>query len=135
MPYNFLADLLVLVHFAWIVFVLVVFFFTIRALWRPAFFERWIVRSVHLFGILLVGALEIMGKPCPLTVWENALRQMANPDGEYPGSFIFQYIFRLVYPDVSLLWITIPTVTLALVSLALFILRPPGKISRLFTRA
>lgn len=131
---HFLADLTMLIHFAWILFVIIVFALTLRAFRRPRFFDRWIIRTIHLVGILYVGALEALGKYCPLTDLENYLRRTAEPGSDYPGSFIFHYIARLVYPDVSLTLLMIPTLTLALTTLIIFILRPPAQIKRLFTR-
>src|SRR3989304_5567612 len=101
MLYRILADMIMLIHFAWILFMLWGFVLTIRAFWRPKIFERWLFRSIHLLGILLVLALEILNKYCPLTIWENALRRHYDPTTDYPGSFIMGHVEKLIYPDVS----------------------------------
>jgi hypothetical protein len=87
-------------------------------------------RTVHLGGILFVAALELMHKYCPLAIWENALRQPGNPDTAYPGNFILGYIERLIYPDVSPLVYLLPTYGIALFTLVMFVVRPPGKFRR-----
>ncbi len=130
MLYRALADILMAAHFAWILFMLLGFALTLRALWRPKFFERWLFRSIHLIGILFVAALELLDKYCPLTIWENALRRHNDPDTDYPGSFIIGHIEKLIYPDVSPLVVVIPTIFIAVFTLTVFILRPPSKFRR-----
>lgn len=125
MLYRILADLLVVVHFAWIIFMLWGFALTVRAFWKPAFFDRWLFRTIHLAGILFVAALELLGKYCPLTVWENALRRHYDPDHTYPGSFIIRYIVRLIYPDIDPVLLIIPTSIIAIFTLVVFAIRPP----------
>ena len=81
MVYRILADVLVVVHFSWILFMLIGFFMT---LWtvianyvfrRPShFLDRWLFRTIHLGGILFVAVLTVLDKYCPLTIWEYNLR-------------------------------------------------------------
>jgi hypothetical protein len=73
-----------------------------------------------------------MGKYCPLTLWENTLRQRYNPETVYPGSFIVHYVEKLVYPEVNPLIIQIPTIIIAAFTVVVFIIRPPAKIKRMF---
>jgi hypothetical protein len=127
MIYRVLADAIMVAHFAWILFMLVGFVLTIRGFWNPKFFERWLFRTIHLFGILLVAGLELLNKYCPLTIWENALRRHYDPSTDYPGSFIIAHLEELIYPDVSPLVVVIPTIFIAVFTLAVFILRPPLK--------
>ena len=130
MIYRVMADLLMVTHFAWIIFMIWGFVLTIRGFFRPAFFDRWLFRTVHLGGILVVAALEVWGKYCPLTIWENALRRHYDPSTDYPGSFIVGHIKDLVYPNVDPWLLTIPTIGLALMTFILFVLRPPAKFKR-----
>lgn len=119
-------------HLAWIIFMLWGFVLTIRGFFHPKFFDRWLFRTVHLLGILFVVALEILGKYCPLTLWENALRGHYNPETDYPGSFIIKHIEQMIYPDVSPLVVIIPTILLATFTLVAFVLKPPAKLMTLF---
>jgi len=130
MFYRLLADFIMVVHFGWIIFMFLGFILTIRAFWRPAFFERWLFRSIHLLGILFVAGLEVLGKFCPLTIWENALRHHYNPHTEYPGSFIVGHFENLIYPDVSPIVVIVPTIIIALFTLTAFIIKPPSKFKR-----
>lgn len=97
--------------------------------------DRWIFRTAHLAGIFFVALLPAVGKYCPLTVWEYQLRLCYDPALEYPGSFIMNWIERLVYPSVHPAVILIPTFFIALFILGAYILRPPMKIKNLFRRA
>ena len=121
-----------ILHLAWIIFMLWGFVLTIRGFFHPKFFDRWLFRTVHLLGILFVVALEILGKYCPLTLWENALKGHYNPETDYPGSFIIKYIEQMIYPDVSPLVVIIPTILLATFTLVAFVSKPPAKLMTLF---
>ncbi len=83
-----LADVVLVIHLAFIVFVL----FGGLLAWR----WRWI-SWVHLPAVLWVVALEFGGWICPLTPLENWLRQ-AGGDAGYTGGFIEQYLLPILYP-------------------------------------
>ena len=130
MPYHLMADTILVVHLTWIIFMLYGFALTVRAFWRPAFWDRWLFRTTHLAGIVFVAGLEVLGRYCPLTIWENAMRREYNPDGVYPGYFILDTIERLIYPDVSPLVYLIPTYGIALFTAVMFMVKPPAKFRR-----
>ena len=132
MFHRILADAIMVIQLAWIIFMIWGFALTIRGFFHPKFFERWLFRTVHLLGILFVVTLEILGRYCPLTLWENALRTHYNPETDYPGSFIIKQIEQMIYPDVSPLVVIIPTILLAAFTLAVFVLKPPAKLMKLF---
>ena len=134
MPYRLLADLIVMIHSAWILFVLRGFILTLRGFLHKEFFERWLFRTLHLFGIAYVSILAMMGKYCPLTIWENTLRAKYDPRLTYPGSFMIYYVEKFVYPDINPLFIQIPTTFIAIFTVAVFIIRPPKKIKRILFR-
>ena len=127
MTYHLLADAILVIHLAWIVFMLYGFVLTVRAFWRPAFWNRWLFRTVHLGGIIVVAGLEILGKYCPLTIWENSLRQHYHPTTQTPSSFVLGWIEKLIYPDVSPLVYLIPTYGIALFTIVMFVLKPPTR--------
>ncbi len=142
MLYKILADLLVVIHFIWILFMLWGFILTLSGSFtlyflhtaaerRPSFFDRWLFRTIHLSGILYVAVLTIFGKYCPLTIWENQLRARHAPHLKYPASFVIHYIEKLVYPDADFLLFVIPTMIIALFTLIMFVLKPPAKIKQL----
>ncbi len=96
------------------------------------FFDKWLFRTLHLFGIAYVSFLAILGKYCPLTIWENSLRAKYDPTLTYSGSCIVHYIEKLIYLDVNLLVILIPTIFIAIFTLVVFIIKPPTKVRKPF---
>ncbi len=132
MAYRALADMIVVMHFFWILFMLSGFVLTVRGFFHAGFFDRWLFRMLHLLGILYVGLLTLLREHCPLTILENVLRQKYDPGTRYSGSFIVHYIGRVVYPDVDPAVIIIPTIIIALFTLTVFILRPPAKVRQIW---
>ncbi len=131
MLYKFLADIIVIVHLGWISFMLIGFILTLCGFFWKGFFDKWLFRIFHVFGIAYVSLLAIMGRYCPLTVFENMLRAKYDPSLTYPGSFMIYYFERLVYPDVNPLIIHIPTIFIAVFTVLMFIIRPPQKIRKM----
>jgi hypothetical protein len=88
MIYVLLANLVVLLHFTFILFVVGGSLLLLQSRW-------WAVLHVPAFawGTLI----ELKGWICPLTPLENALRARAGQAG-YTGGFIEHYITRLIYP-------------------------------------
>ena len=82
------ADTLVLIHLAFILFVIVGGFLT----WR---WPR--VAWAHLPAAIYGAAIEFAGWICPLTPWEVALRRQAGQAG-YDGGFIEHYVIPIIYP-------------------------------------
>ena len=83
-----LADLVLVVHLAFIVFVVAGGLLALRWRWAPL---------VHLPAAGWGVWIEVSGGICPLTPLENALRRAAGSSG-YPGGFIEHYLVPLVYP-------------------------------------
>jgi hypothetical protein len=88
MLYLWLANLVVLLHFGFVVFVAAGGFAVLR--WRRL---AWLHLPVALWGALI----EFTGWVCPLTPLENHLRHRAG-DAGYAGGFIEHYITPVVYP-------------------------------------
>ena len=88
MLFGVFADLLVVIHLAFILFVVLGGLLVIR--WpRLAF--------VHLPAAFWGALIEFGNWICPLTPLEQKLR-LAVGEGAYSGSFVAQYIIPLVYP-------------------------------------
>lgn len=90
-----LADFILAVHFAFVVFVVL----SLPLIWIGAAAGwRWIrnfrYRIAHLAAILVVSAEAAAGIWCPLTIWEDALRG-TTPD----KSFIARWIHALLFYD------------------------------------
>ena len=132
MVYKILADIIVAIHFVWILFMLIGFVLTVRGFFRKGFFDRWLFRTLHLAGIAYVSLLAMMRKYCPLTLWENVLRAKYDPSLTYPGSCMLHYAEKLVYPDINPLIIRIPTTFIAVFTVVVFIIRPPERVRKIF---
>ena len=88
MVYRILADAVVLVHAAFVAFVVLGGFLA----WR----WRWVV-WLHVPCALWGVAIEYAGWICPLTPLENALRARAGFEG-YRGGFVEHYVIPALYP-------------------------------------
>lgn len=89
MPPAQLAELILLLHFGFILFVL---FGGLLVIFRRGF--AWLHIPMCLWGALV----NITELHCPLTPLENHYRQLAGETG-YEGGFIQHYIAPLVYPE------------------------------------
>lgn len=89
MLYRLAADAIMLVHFAYIIFVMGGAFLVLhRRAWM------WLHLPAVAWGVWI----EFFAKTCPLTPLENALRARAGQAG-YAGGFIDHYIGRAIYPE------------------------------------
>jgi hypothetical protein len=88
MLYRTLADLVVILHLLFILFVVGGGFLALR--WR------WLV-WLHLPCAVWGGLVELAGWYCPLTPLENELRKAGGASG-YAGSFVAHYLLPLIYP-------------------------------------
>jgi hypothetical protein len=82
------ADLVVLLHLGFIVFVLAGGLLVLR---HPRL--AWL----HLPAVAWGAGIELSGGVCPLTPLENALRRTAGEAG-YASGFIEHYLLPLIYP-------------------------------------
>lgn len=89
MIYGLTAELVVLLHLGFILFVL--FGGGLVLVWRRTL---W----VHLPAVVWGCLIEFAGWYCPLTPLENLLRQAAGEAG-YSGGFVEYYIVPLIYPS------------------------------------
>ena len=89
MAYHILADLVVVLHFAFIIFGLLG---GLLVLWR-----KWIA-YIHIPAALWGSLIVIQGWVCPLTPLENYLRTEGGSEG-YSGGFIAHYITPIIYPE------------------------------------
>jgi hypothetical protein len=87
--HRVLADLILIAHLGFIVFVVLGGLLTLR--WRGAPF-------VHLPAVAWGVHVEWSGGICPLTPLENSLRQAAGGAG-YSGGFIEHYLVPILYPS------------------------------------
>ncbi len=87
-PFRFLADATVVLHLAFVLFVIFGGFFVIR---------RRGVAWLHLPAVAWGAWIEFSGWICPLTPLENWLRERGGGSA-YSTGFVEHYIVPLVYP-------------------------------------
>jgi hypothetical protein len=99
LAYKLLADVLVVVHFAYVGFVIGGLLLTLAGYVRG---WRWVrnvwFRGVHLAMILIVVAEAWLGIACPLTVWEKSLRRLAGAT-TYRGDFLATFVHDVLFFD------------------------------------
>jgi hypothetical protein len=88
MFYRIAADLVLALHLGFIAFVVLGGLLILR-------YRR--VAYVHVPAAAWGAFIEITGRICPLTVWENSFRQSAGESG-YADSFVEHYLLPVIYP-------------------------------------
>lgn len=89
MLYSCLADIVVIVHFGFILFVIlggIAVYFWKKLIW------------LHLAALGWGICIEFSGWICPLTPLENTLRSLSLQAG-YEGGFIEHYLIPIIYPE------------------------------------
>ncbi len=89
MIFRLLANVVALIHAAFVVFVVLGGLLVLR--WRRL---AWLHVPAAIWGVLI----EYAGSVCPLTPLENMLRERAGIAG-YSGGFVEHYILRALYPS------------------------------------
>src|SRR5438128_10583936 len=98
MRYGYLADALVILHCAYVVYVVL----GQLAIWLGwASGHTWVrnfwFRVTHLAAIAFVAFEEGINMDCPLTVWENQLRTLAG-QGVETGTVMGRLFLELLFP-------------------------------------
>jgi hypothetical protein len=88
--YNFLADLVVLLHVCFVLFVMLGGFLV---LWKSS------IALFHIPAVFWAAGIEFLGWICPLTPLENMLRAKGGGTG-YATGFVEHYLVPLLYPAV-----------------------------------
>jgi hypothetical protein len=89
MAYRILADLIVGLHFGFVLFVVLGGLLVLR--WPRLL---WVHLPAAAWGVLI----EFFGWICPLTPLENHLRQIGGQAG-YSDGFVEHYIVAVLYPE------------------------------------
>jgi hypothetical protein len=120
---NLAADTVLLVHFAFVLFVtggLVVIW--IGAAWQWQWVRNRTFRALHLAAICFVAAEALAGMACPLTLWEDALRGRSSEIG-----FVARGVRAALFYELPEAVFTVAYVVFALVVALTLWLIPPGK--------
>ena len=101
MLYRIFADIVVLTHLLWILFLMFGAFLGVR--FRAA-------KVLHIAGLGYAMVLNALGWYCPLTHVEIWARTRHDPALAYMGSFVIHYVEKLIYVNLqhsSLLVLTV----------------------------
>ena len=125
MFYSFLADLIVVIHLAYIAYIVGGPGVILLGLWRrwKWISNRWF-RLMHLLAVLVVVIEIILKTNCPLTTWENSLRTLAQQPVD--GSAFMDRLMALVLFASVPAWVTNGIYfVIALTTVAMFLFAPP----------
>ncbi len=112
------ADVVILIHFLWIGFVILGF--PVALYFHSA---KW--RLIHLAAVILMILMQVTRTICPLTYLEAWLRSGESTKDVYPGTFIAEWVERLIYvEDVTLEKIMYATMAYLVLILLSFWCRP-----------
>jgi len=121
-----LADAVMLLHFAYVAFVVV----GLLAVWA-GYFLRWSFVRNFWFRLAHLGCMGVVvlesafGVTCPLTTWELQFRLLAGGGQYYQGSFLQHWVHRVLFfragEDVFLI---IYAAFFALLALSLWVVKP-----------
>ena len=123
---SFLADIILIVHFAFVLFVIG----GLGVTWLGASLGwQWVrnfwFRAAHLCAILFVAAEAIAGIWCPLTIWEARLRGAQSEKG-----FIATWVHRVLFHDFPPWVFTTVYVGFALIVAMTFWAIPPAPLRK-----
>jgi len=116
-----LADAILIFHFLFVLFVVG----GLPAIWIGAWLELEFVRNIwfriiHLAAILFVVGESLFGIVCPLTIWEDNLRQL-----ESDSSFIQRWLHHILFYELPEWLLTTAYLLFAILIVATFLLIPP----------
>lgn len=117
------ADLVLFVHFAFVLFVVG----GLLAIWigaglRWSFVRSYAFRAAHFAAICFVAAEAVAGVVCPLTLWEDALRGTTTE-----ASFVARWVHRLMFYNLPEWVFTATYVCFAALVALTFWLIPPSR--------
>ena len=92
MVYRLVIDLVIVLHFLWIIFILFGFLLALKYLK---------VSFVHIAGLAFTLILNLGGWYCPLTHLENYLHRLYAPQLLYEGSFVTINLQKLIYLELD----------------------------------
>ena len=97
MLYRVLADLMLLVHFSYVAFVVVgLLLIVVGVVCRWQWVRNFWFRAAHLTAIAIVVGESWAGITCPLTTWEHELR-LKSGGASYQGDFVAHWIENAMF--------------------------------------
>ncbi|MEO1594778.1 MAG: DUF2784 domain-containing protein [Pseudomonadota bacterium] len=125
--YRLAADALLLLHVGFVLFVVAGLALIWLGAWRG---WRWVrqpyFRIAHLLCIGVVALQAWLGRICPLTIWEMALRERAG-DATYDGAFIAHWLEALLYYNAPIWVFAVAYTAFAALVIASWVWVPPRR--------
>lgn len=123
--YQILADIVVTFHFAYVSFVVLGLAMTLAgALLGWNWVRNFWFRTIHLLMIAIVVVEAWCGITCPLTTWEQQLRQLAGQT-VHEGSFVANVLHEALFFEAEPVVFTVGYTLFGLAVLATFLYAPP----------
>ena len=119
-----LMDVVLIAHFIWAGWMILGVVLAMAGFRWPGLWRWRVFRISHLAGLLATATVPIWGKGiCPLTRWEWRLHPTES--GSAAESFLARAIKDVLYVDVDPLVLSLVTAAGALVTVLIFVFRPP----------
>jgi len=107
MSVRIVADIVVLIHFLWILFLIFGAFGGRR---------HKTIKVIHIGGLAFALMLQVFDWYCPLTHLEVWLRAMHDSGRAYAGSYLVHYLEKIIYLEVHRWVIVALTILLCLLN-------------------
>jgi hypothetical protein len=127
MYYSFLADALVILHLAFVVFVVLgQLAILVGIIFKKTWARAFVFRVIHLVCIGIVATEGMLDIECPLTVWERNLRSDAGQQDVSEAPFIPQLANRILfYPGIPHVYFERMHIAFGCLVLLTFLVWPP----------
>jgi hypothetical protein len=123
--YNYLADAVVVIHAAYVGFVIVgLLAILLGELRRWKWVRNFWFRTIHFLMILIVVVQALFGVMCPLTTLEQSLRDKGGSE-VYAGSFVGHWVNELLFYEAPAWVFTVCYTIFGAIVLATLIAFPP----------
>ena len=94
---GILADIILVIHLLFVIFVVLGFALIVVGHWAGwNWIQNRIFRTVHLIAIAVVVLQGGFGRLCPLTIWENQLREIAG-ESSYSQTFVGYWVQKILF--------------------------------------
>ena len=124
---RWLADLVLATHAGIVLFVVIGQLAILIGGWRDWHWTRnFTLRIVHLALIAVIVLQAWLGRLCPLTIWEQALRRHAG-QATYGDSFVEHWLSQLIFFDAPWWAFVVAYTVFGAVVLATWIWLPPRR--------
>lgn len=127
MPYQLLADALLVLHFGIVLFVVGGLLAVVAGNWLGwRWANGWWFRLAHLVAIGIIAAQALLGRLCPLTTLESWLRVQAGQPS-YTKSFIGHWLQRIIFYEAPFWVFTVAYTVFAVLVIAAWWYVPPTR--------